>query len=77
MDGQAVGGLALETRPTTWPSTHAAEMGMAVRDDWQGKEVGTASLRAALDLADNWLNLTRVELRVYIEPGVTLDLSIR
>ena len=40
---------------------------MAVRDDWQGKGVGTALMEAALDLADNWLNLTRIELEVYID----------
>ena len=40
---------------------------MAVHDDWQGKGVGTALMEAALDLADNWLNLTRIELEVYID----------
>jgi GNAT superfamily N-acetyltransferase len=40
---------------------------MAVRDDWQGRGVGTESLRAALDLADNGLNLSRVELTVYTD----------
>jgi GNAT superfamily N-acetyltransferase len=44
---------------------HVGSIGMAVRDDWQGKGVGTALMEAALDLADNWLNLTRIELRVY------------
>ena len=74
MDGEVVGGLALETRPTTWRRRHAAEIGMAVRDDWQGKGVGTALLRAALDLADNWLNLTRVELRVYTANAAAIAL---
>ena len=40
---------------------------MAVRDDWQGKGVGTALMEAALDLADNWLNLMRIELHVYVD----------
>ncbi len=40
---------------------------MAVRDDWQGKGVGTALMEAVLDLADNWLNLTRIELSVYTD----------
>src|SRR5215216_6062734 len=42
-------------------------IGMAVHDDWQGKGIGTALMEAALDLADNWLNLTRIELRVYTD----------
>jgi putative acetyltransferase len=46
---------------------HVGSIGMAVRDDWQGKGVGTALMEAALDLADNWLNLTRMELRVYVD----------
>jgi putative acetyltransferase len=40
---------------------------MAVRDDWQSRGVGTALMEAALDLADNWLNLTRIELSVYTD----------
>jgi len=47
---------------------------MAVRDDWQGKGVGTALMQAAIDLADNWLNLTRLELEVFVEntPAIRL-----
>lgn len=47
---------------------------MAVRDDWQGKGVGSELMEAALDLAENWLNLTRVELSVYTdnEAGIAL-----
>ncbi len=47
---------------------------MAVRDDWQGKGVGTALLQAAIDLADKWLNLTRLELEVFTdnEPAIRL-----
>jgi GNAT superfamily N-acetyltransferase len=33
---------------------HSGHFGMAVRDDWQGKGIGTKLLEAALDLADNW-----------------------
>jgi putative acetyltransferase len=38
---------------------------VAVRDAWQGRGVGTALMRVALDLADDWLGLTRVDLIVY------------
>ena len=40
---------------------------MAVHDDWQGRGVGTALMGRALDPADNWLNLSRVELTVYTD----------
>ncbi len=47
---------------------------MAVRDDWQGKRVGTALIQAAIDLADKWLNLTRLEIEVFVDnaPAVRL-----
>ena len=47
---------------------------MMVRDDWQGKGVGTAIMRAVIDLADKWLNLTRIELTVLTdnEPAIAL-----
>jgi putative acetyltransferase len=67
VEGEVVGSLSLETSPARWRMRHVGSIGMAVRDDWQGKGVGTALMEAALDLADNWLNLTRIELRVYVD----------
>jgi L-phenylalanine/L-methionine N-acetyltransferase len=66
VDGEVVGelGLGVSTNPRT---RHTGNIGMAVHDDWQGKGIGTALMEAALDLADNWLNLTRIELRVYVD----------
>jgi L-phenylalanine/L-methionine N-acetyltransferase len=53
---------------------HSGHFGMAVRDDWQGKGVGTKLLEAALDLADNWLGLTRLDLRVFVDNGAAIAL---
>ena len=53
---------------------HAAEFGMVVSDDWQGKEVGIALLRPALDFADNWLDLSKVELHVYTDNAAGIAL---
>jgi L-phenylalanine/L-methionine N-acetyltransferase len=74
VDGEVVGSLNLNTSPTRWRMRHVGSIGMAVRDDWQGKGVGTALMEATLDLADNWLNLTRIELRVYVDnaPAIAL-----
>ena len=72
--GEVVGDLGLETYPTYWRRRHVAQIGMAVRDDWQGRGVGTALMEAALDLADNWLNLTRVELSVYTDNAAAVAL---
>ena len=74
VEGQVVGHLGLETFPTRPRRRHVGHLGMAVRDDLQGRGVGTALMEAALDLADKWLGLTRVELTVYVDnaAGVAL-----
>lgn len=47
---------------------------MAVHDKWHSKGVGTALMKALLDLAENWLNLSRLELNVFTdnEPALRL-----
>ncbi len=74
VDGEVVGQLTLHSNPTRPRRAHAGALGMAVRDDWHGRGVGTALMAACLDLADNWLNLTRMELEVYTdnEPAIRL-----
>ena len=74
VDGEPVGMLGLHTHPDLPRIRHAAYLGMAVRDDWQGRGIGTALVRAAVDLADRWLGLTRIELHVFPdnEPAVRL-----
>jgi L-phenylalanine/L-methionine N-acetyltransferase len=77
VEREVVGDLTLETHPTRWRRRHAGEIGMAVRDDWQGRGVGTALMEAALDLTDNWLNLTRIELNVYTDNEIGIALYER
>ncbi|MCW2926753.1 MAG: family acetyltransferase YhhY [Thermoleophilia bacterium] len=71
--GPAVGNLGLHrnTRPRR---IHTATIGMSVRDGWQGRGVGSALMAAALDVADNWWQVTRVHLDVFAdnEPAVAL-----
>lgn len=64
---QVIGLLGLHTFPNQPRRHHVGEIGISVHDDWQGKGVGSALMRAGLDLADNWLNLRRVELEVYTD----------
>lgn len=66
LGGEVVGNLGLHPVANV-RRAHAAGIGMAVRDDAQGKGVGTALLRAAVDLADNWLHLLRLELTVWAD----------
>ncbi len=74
VEGEVVGSLGLRAFPTLWRRRHVGNIGMAVRDDWQGKGVGTALMRAVIDLADNWLNLTRIELNVYADNAAGIAL---
>ena len=48
-----------------------------MHDEWQGKGVGKALMAAAVDLADNWLNLTRLELEVYADNAAAIHLYER
>ena len=73
--GECIGQLTLHTTQSSSPRRrHAGAFGMAVRDDYHGRGVGTALMVACLDLADNWLNLHRVDLDVYVdnEPALRL-----
>ena len=74
VEDRVVGMLGLHTFPTKPRRRHAGTIGICVHDDWQGKGVGSALVSAGIDLADNWLNLTRLELEVYTdnEPAVRL-----
>jgi len=74
VEDEVVGGLDLHTFPHHPRRRHAGQIGMAVRDDWQGKGVGTALMKAAIDLADKWLNLTRLELEVYVDNAAAIGL---
>ena len=47
---------------------------MAVRDDWHGKGAGSALMRAATELADEWLDLSRLELEVYTDNAPAIGL---
>ena len=73
VDGLLVGQISLHVEPNP-RRKHVAGIGMGVRDDWAGKGVGSALMAAALDLADNWLNLHRIELTVFVDNEAALAL---
>lgn len=64
IDGKVVGQLGLQVCQNP-RRRHVAEVGMAVAEEFQGQGIGSALLRSALEMADNWLNIRRVELAVY------------
>ena len=66
LDGRVVGMLTLY-RQQADRRHHAGSLGMAVHDDYQGRGIGTALMAAAIELADRWLGLHRLELQVYTD----------
>ena len=74
---RVVGMVSVETFPNRPRRRHVGSIGICVHDDWQGKGVGTALMRAILDLADNWLNLRRLELEVYADNEAAISLYER
>jgi putative acetyltransferase len=74
VDGKVVGNIGLHAIPKSRRRAHAASLGMAVHDAWHGKGVGSALMKAALDLADNWLQFSRIELTVYTDNVAALAL---
>ncbi len=72
-DGRVVGELGLHAAASP-RRRHCASIGMAVHDDFQGKGVGSALMAAMIEMADNWLDVRRIELQVYADnvPAVRL-----
>ena len=64
--GEVIGQLGLEQYLRV-RQAHVGSFGMGVATAWQGKGIGSKLLTAALDVADNWMNLHRVELTVYAD----------
>jgi len=67
VDGKVVGNLGLHAAGKQMRRRHVGSVGMAVHDAFHGRGVGSALMTAALDLADNWLQYSRLELEVYID----------
>jgi L-phenylalanine/L-methionine N-acetyltransferase len=72
-DGRVVGQLNLHQEPSP-RRRHCGSIGMSVHDDFVGRGIGSALMVAALELADNWLGLRRIELTVYTDnvPAIRL-----
>lgn len=76
LDGEVVAqlGLHVGTNPRR---RHVADIGMGVRDDHAGRGIGSALLQAALSLADDWLQVQRIELQVYADNAAAIALYRR
>ena len=77
VENRVIGMVGLETFPSRPRRRHAGRIGISVHEEWQGQGVGAALLAAAVDMADNWLNLTRLELEVYADNEAAIHLYER
>ncbi|MGZ6018139.1 MAG: GNAT family N-acetyltransferase [Phenylobacterium sp.] len=57
--------------------SHVGSIGMAVHDAYAGRGAGSALMAAVIDLADNWLQLKRLELGVYADNARAIALYER
>jgi putative acetyltransferase len=71
-DGRAIGVLALQVGSER--TAHTGHIGMMVHPDFHNQGVGSALMKAVVDLADNWLNLTRLDLQVYTDNAPAIHL---
>ncbi|WP_293763994.1 GNAT family N-acetyltransferase [uncultured Aquitalea sp.] len=72
-DGRVVGNITL-WRESVPRLAHGASLGITVHPAWQGCGIGTALMRAAIDFADNWLGLHRLELTVFTDNQAAIAL---
>jgi putative acetyltransferase len=72
MDGRVVGFLGLNRGDGR--RSHCGQIGLFVHDDFAGRGIGRKLMAACIDLADNWLGLTRIELDVFTDnvPAIAL-----
>lgn len=77
IDEGIVGMVSVVTFPERPRRKHVGVIAICVHGDWQGKGAGAALMRAIIDLADNWLNLTRLELEVYADNEAAIRLYER
>jgi putative acetyltransferase len=73
LDGRAVGAVNLSQRARA-RIDHSGQVGLMVHEDYWGLGIGSQLMAAALDIADNWLGLKRVELGVFVENRVAIHL---
>lgn len=75
--GQVVGSAGLRPVVNNLRRRHAAMLGISVAKAAQGQGVGHALMAALCDYADNWAQLLRVELSVFVDNARAIRLYER
>ena len=71
--GKVIGNIGLDQYSRIRQS-HVGSIYMGVALAWHGKGVGSQLMGAVLEIADNWMNLHRVELTVYSDNNAAKSL---
>lgn len=74
VDGKVIGHAAIICRSKSPRRKHVGEIGMAVHPGWKRKGIGSSLLEALLDLSERWLNLSRIELTVFVDNEAAVGL---
>lgn len=72
VNGVVVG--LLELRLNAGRRAHVAQLEMMVHGDYQHRGIGTVLLEAALELAERWLAISRIELEVFTDNEAAIAL---
>jgi putative acetyltransferase len=72
LDGRIVG--TADVTRAKGRRSHVGHIGICVHDDVHGRGIGSRLMAALVDTADNWLNLRRLELTVFVDnaPAIAL-----
>lgn len=74
LDDKVIGHLGIHAASKSLRMRHVYGIGMAVHDAYTRRGAGAALVEAALNITDNWLQATRVELNVFVDnaPAIAL-----
>jgi putative acetyltransferase len=72
VDGKVVGNGALHSAGKSPRRSHAMMVGLTVSPEWSGRGVGSALMKELIELADNWLNVIRLELTVFADNAAAI-----
>lgn len=75
--GEVVGSAGLHSAGPALRRRHVMHLGLAVAPQAQGRGVGSALMAALIDYADNWGQVLRIELGVYVDNERALKLYQR
>lgn len=72
LDGRVVGQASVQVGRGR--KAHVGSLGIMVHDDYTRRGIGSALLAAIIDLSENWLGLTRLELEVFVDNAPAIRL---